>query len=808
MKRFLTAHQVAVGAILASLVSFVVYVRTMAPTVAFWDAGEFIAASYVLGVPHPPGTPFYVLLGRVFTLFPTGLPIAVKVNLMSALFGAISIGIVYAIAHRIICLCGFGGSRTSGATGWRVLPAVGAWAGSLALAFSITYWNNCVEAEVYALACLLAGLAILLAFKWYESPTKDPRWLLAMVYVLSLSVGNHLTTLLVAPGIMLAILFVRWRTFLDLLGVVAVAYLFGELAKAVTGALMQAWWLTALVAAFLLWGFLSRRYRFNTRFVLLGGFLFVAGVLVHLYLPIRSRLNPPIDEADPETWQAFWDVLNRTQYGPSSIWKRKSPFPIQLEMFWDYFRMQYTALPLFLGFVGVAGHVRRHLKSFLPVLALFLVASLGLVVYLNFKYPVEKYMDVVPDITMHEVRNRDYFYTPAFYVFAFWIAVGVAYGLALVREKLAALRGVGAAVVALLVGVGIALPALPLAANYHEADRSGDYVARDYGANMLASVDQNGIIFTNGDNDTFPLWYLQEVEGFRKDISVVNLSLLNTPWYMLQIKSRAPSTPMNFTDDEIAGFRYGTRLAQDMLYRAGGLELMLDKGKILRVQDLGVLDIIRANNWERPIYFAVTVSSDNKIGLDEYLTLEGLVFKIGEEKGEKFAINVEKTMHLMENVYDYRGLFDPTVHKTDNTRKLLSNYAAAYARCGREFMKAGEKDKAKSAFERAAEIVPHDYELQLAVAHSYYQLGELENAQTTYQTLKEMRPGRPEAYQALIFVHASRGEEDLARLVLEEWLARQPDNPEAQRLMSYFASQQPQVQPQGSESDTGSGGQD
>jgi len=207
---------------------------------------------------------------------------------------------------------------------------------------------------------------------------------------------------------------------------------------------------------------------------------------------------------------------------------------------------------------------------------------------------------------------------------------------------------------------------------------------------MLGSVDPRGIIFTNGDNDTFPLWYLQEVEGFRKDISVVNLSLLNTPWYMLQIKSRDPSTPMNFTDEDIAGFRYGTRLAQDMLYRAGGLELMLKKGKILRVQDLGVLDIIRANNWERPIYFAVTVSSDNKIGLDEYLTLEGLVFRIGEEKGEKFAINVEKTIHLMENVYDYRGLFDPEVHKTDNTRKLLSNYAAAYARCGREFMKAGE----------------------------------------------------------------------------------------------------------------------
>jgi hypothetical protein len=799
MKRFLVAHQVATGSVLSFLVTFIVYVKTMAPTVAFWDAGEFIAASYVLGIPHPPGTPFYVLLGRLFTLLPLGVSTAVKVNLMSAFFGAASIGVVYAIVHRLIRLCGFRGPGGQ----WDVLPSVGAWAASLSLAFSITYWNNCVEAEVYALACLLAGLAIMLAFKWYESPRHDPRWLLLMIFVMALSVGNHLTSLLVIPGIMLAVLFVRWRTFLDLLGVAAVAYLFGELAKAVTGATMQSWWLTALVVVFLLWGFISRRYRFNTRFVLAGGFLFVAGVLVHLYLPIRSRLHPPIDEADPETWQAFWDVLNRTQYGPSSIWKRKSPFGVQLEMFWDYFRMQYTALPMFLGFLGIAGHVKRHVKSFLPVLALFVVGSLGLIIYLNFKYPVDKYLDVVPDITKHEVRNRDYFYTPAFFVFAFWIGIGAAYGLAFVRERLAPLRVVGRAFLALLVGIGIAVPALPLAANYHETDRTGDYVARDYGANMLASVGQDGIIFTNGDNDTFPLWYLQEVEGFRKDICVVNLSLLNTSWYMLQIKHRDPPTPMSFSDEEISRFRYGTRLSQDMLYRAGDMELVLKKGDVLRVQDLGVLDIIRANNWERPIYFAVTVSTDNKIGLDDYLTLEGLVFNIGQEKGERFAINVDRTMFLMDSVYSYRGLFDPEVYKTDNTRKLLSNYAAAYARCGREYMKEGDTERARAAFQKAAEIVPDDYDLLLAVAHSYYQLGDVEQAEQAYDRLRELNPYRPEAYQALIFVHASKGQEDLARLVLEEWLARQPDNREAQRLVAYFTQQDSQ----GSESDTGGGGQ-
>ncbi len=800
MKRFLVAHQVAAGAVLSFLVTVIVYVKTLAPTVAFWDAGEFIAASYVLGVPHPPGTPFYVLIGRLFTLLPLGVSTAVKVNLMSAVFGAASVGIVYAIVHRLIRLCGFRGSPGA----WELLPSVGAWAASLSLAFSITYWNNCVEAEVYALACLLAGLAILLAFKWYESPRRDPRWLLLMIFVMALSVGNHLTSLLVIPGIMIAVLFVRWRSFLDLLGVAAVAYLFGEFAKAVTGAVMQPWWQTALVAGFLLWGFISRRYRFNTRFVLVGGFLFVAGVLVHLYLPIRSRLNPPIDEADPETWQAFWDVLNRTQYGPSSIWKRKSPFGVQLEMFWDYFRMQYTALPMFLGFLGIAGHVKRHVKSFLPVLALFVVASLGLIVYLNFKYPVDKYLDVVPDISKHEVRNRDYFYTPAFFFYAFWIGVGAAYGLAFLRDRLASLRAVGSAFLALFVGIGIALPALPLAANYHEADRTGDYVARDYGANMLASVEQDGIVFTNGDNDTFPLWYLQEVERFRRDVNVVNLSLLNTSWYMLQIKRRSPPTPMSFSDEEIQRFRYGTRLSQDMLYRAGDLELMLKKGDILRVQDLGVLDIIRANNWERPIYFAVTVSTDNKIGLEEYLTMEGLVHRIGQESVGRLAVNVDRTLQLMEEVFVYRGLFDPKVYKTENTRKLLSNYASAYAMCGRELMQAGDKERAKNAFRRAAEIVPDNYEIRMAVAHSFYRLGDIEQAQRDYEAARELNPYRPEAYQALIFVHASKGQEDLARLVLEEWLARQPDNPEAQRLAGYFAAEQAR----GSESDTGGAGQD
>jgi tetratricopeptide (TPR) repeat protein len=231
-------------------------------------------------------------------------------------------------------------------------------------------------------------------------------------------------------------------------------------------------------------------------------------------------------------------------------------------------------------------------------------------------------------------------------------------------------------------------------------------------------------LFTNGDNDTFPLWYLQEVEEVRRDVRVVNLSLLNTGWYIRQLGSMEPMVRTGYTDEQADALRPWL-VPEDRDVDLGGFSLPLKRGQVLRIQDMGVLNIIRANRWERPVYFAITVSPGNKLGLDSHLQMESMALRLVQAEGPNM-INLDRSRDLIMNQHIFRGLNDENVYKNDNTKKLLVNYSAAYSAVGQALVNERRYDDAKGVLEKATEVLHPFWGVYQVLARAYDGLGEFD----------------------------------------------------------------------------------
>jgi len=287
-----------------------------------------------------------------------------------------------------------------------------------------------------------------------------------------------------------------------------------------------------------------------------------------------------------------------------------------------------------------------------------------------------------------EVRIRDYFFTSGFMFLGMWI--GIAAGCimhALFTHRKKFYRTQLAPIIAVLFAVS---PALPFSQNFRESNRRNDWVPYDYAYNLLMSCEKDGILFTNGDNDTFPLWFLQEAEGVRRDVRIVNLSLLNTLWYIKQLKELEPKVPISFTEEEIDEKlnHQLNPIEKAMMYRMPSAGIVVnipgrDTKRALRIQDQMVVNIVDSNKWKKPIYFAVTVSSDNLMGLEPYLQMQGLVFRVKQHVVSNVdKLDVKRTSFLLEKVYRFRSLGDGSFPLSETAEKLMSNYAASYIQMG------------------------------------------------------------------------------------------------------------------------------
>lgn len=710
-------------AILVFVFAFIVFILTTAPTVAFWDCGEYIAAGETLGIPHPPGNPLFIMMLRVSSiLMPFFEDVGYRMNIFVAFTSALCALFMYLIAVRI----SIGMIGIPDTTWKRITVYTGGVVAGLFSVFGSTFWFSAVEASEANPSMLFVAISTWLALKWAKSddPKRD-KLLVLLAYVSFLGIGVHMYSMIALPPIFLLIILVDkekrydWRVWLTaiLIGIV------------IMDLWLYIWVGLAAIIVTLIMSLFEGQKQAVWRFCFWVTAVAMLGFSANMYIPIRSTVDPMIDENDPETFQAFRDYLQRKQYGSQNMITRmfhrrgtwENQFGIDGHMGYGGFHLtqfykfdkQDTERGYFEnGFVqGVSKLIlyliptfmmlyawwylyKRNKKFGIFLIALFLLCSIGLVFYMNFADGTKpEYQDYMywmksgkqgPMPVVHrEVRVRDYFWGAAFMFFGMWIGVAAtAIMHALFSNKNKAARKTLAPIMAVLFMVS---PALPLTQNWDISSRRGDWVPYDYAYNLLNSCEKNGVIFTNGDNDTFPLWALQEAYGVRKDVRIVNLSLVNTKWYIKQLKTLEPRVPISYSEDQIDALRHSLNpITEPTKYRMPSAGITVDlptRGELnaLRVQDQMVVNIVDANKWQKPVYFAVTVSDNNLMGLGPYLKMQGLVYRVMPEiVQETERLDVARTVHLLDSVYQFRSMGDNISNLNETSEKLLTNYAASF----------------------------------------------------------------------------------------------------------------------------------
>ncbi|MBL1179852.1 MAG: DUF2723 domain-containing protein [Bacteroidetes bacterium] len=438
-------------------------------------------------------------------------------------------------------------------------------------------------------------------------------------------------------------------------------------------------------------------------------------------------------------------------------------------------------LPLLLGLAGMFFQWDKNKKDFTIVMLLFFFTGIAIVIYLN-QYPLQP-------------RERDYAFASSFYAFAIWIGLGVYALYDYIKRK--SPENV-AAIVATLASL-LLVPGIMAKEGWDDHSRAKRYTARDFAKNYLASCDKNAILFTNGDNDTFPLWYVQEVEGYRTDVRVINLSLLNTDWYVTQMKRKAyDSDPVPFslpepkyrqgTNDYLPIFDKGIQGNVDVteiikfvesenpnskiqisnekyvdFIPTKNFKVKVDKAKFENApfllpsdtsgildkvewsisknyifkNDLMILDLLATNNWNRPVYFAITTGNEAYLGLQEHFQLEGLAYRLipvktGKQDGQTGRVNTQIMYDNLMNKFEWGGLDKHTLYMDENNRRMCMNFRNNFARLAEALITEGDKEKAKQVLDRCMEVIPErnvpfDY-FVLPIAEAYYKVGEGKSA--------------------------------------------------------------------------------
>jgi hypothetical protein len=483
------------------------YWATASPGVTFWDSGEFIAAMASWGIPHPPATPLYVTIGRSWVVLLGMLPVARAATLLSGFATALAAGALALLVARV------------------TKSTAMAFAAAICAGGMSTVWSSATETEAYATALLLA-MAMLLAAE-RAGATRDARWLALTAYAMALAVPIHLSALVAAPAAIVLAAYReeggwRWDVAALLGAVFVIAAGVGRANELIVAAG------AAMFAGVAAVGGLKRPGLGVRRSTLAVVVAFSACLIILL----RARQDPALNFSDPRTLQALWGVIGRRIYGSFALWPRNAPVWLQLVNFLEYAdwqvalslapraapavaRTAITVLFIVLGVLGASAHRRLDRRSWLAFLVLFLGASLGLVMYLNFYPGYSLGYGILPPDVRHEVRERDYFFVLAFWMWGAWAGIG-AVSLA---------RKFGSRATA----AGVALAAIPLVLNFSAMDRARSVErdsARVVSRALLWGAPKGAVLLTMADDDTFLSWYAQIAERERSDLIVLNWASL------------------------------------------------------------------------------------------------------------------------------------------------------------------------------------------------------------------------------------------------------------------------------------------
>lgn len=874
MKQYTLTNRLLAG--VSFLITLITYTMTLQPSVPFWDCGEFSAATAWQQVPHPPGAPLFLIVGRWFHMIPFGDP-GWRINMVSAVGSAVTAMLCYLIIVKMI-------ERWRPYREGRPMSSYlstfgGALIGTLAFTWSDTQWFNSVESEVYAAGTTLIAAMIWLMMRWNEQADKPghERYLLMIAYLTGLAFGIHLLALLVIPAVAFVIYFRSFKT--SMLGfavtLALTAFIFYFVIYQFPLKIYPGWVeknaavgiLVVLAIAGILWW--SIRNKKNVLALSTASMLLIfLGFSTYAHILIRANAHPPMNENEPDTVAELVSYMNREQYGYAPSWPRryqaeeyysrnwaeygewyppegydnmgKPNFPrinfggemaymfkyqinhmyiryflwnfvgrvsdiqnagvswfgtdpqvrsqfISPTGYEDVFPIRFFALPFILGLIGFYYHFKKDWKMGVVYGALFLLMGLLATLQQNQQEP--------------QPRERDYFYVGSFMVFAMWIGIGAA-GIA---ERLgfgdkedgegsdtpepAPKTGMMAAAIAVAF---VAVPINMAVGGWKFHDRSHIWVPWDYSYNILQSLEKDAIVFTNGDNDTFPLWYLQDVAGVRRDVRIVNLSLGQTGWYIWQLKNERPwgakTVPISFRDDLLRaeeGTRQGLgprrlgegergnldvpaevvrRLTGDssatstsMVWDIQGMNY--GGTQVLGVQHQLVLDILKENKWRRPVYFSTSTGNDVWCGLDPYFRQEGLAYRIMPVRQGNAGTfgSIEPNIMwrcLMETLPDdtyytephfgfkFRNLTNPSLFFGEDHRRLMISFRTNYLALATYNLRMKQPKKAIEALNKLETVIAPDmfgmpYPFTVEIANLYKEAGD--KAKATKYAQKAMR---------------------------------------------------------------------
>lgn len=712
--------------LVAGAAVWTLYVLTLGPTTAWWDTSEYITTAQIVGLPHPPGNPLFVIIGRGWLALTawTGIEVAARINLLAATASAAAASFWFLAVMRV----------WAHFTENRVLMLVAGFAAVLVGGTAYTVWaQSNVNEKVYTVSLMFVAVITYLAMVWedHSETWRGDRIFLLVCFLLGLGATNHQMSVLpvLALGVFLVLhsarTLLRWR----LLSAAAVIAILGYSVQL-------------------------------------------------LFVPIRSGLNPIIDEADPQCetlasavtpemsgllrgkfvpqCPALAASLARDQYQKPPLSERQAPFGAQAANYFQYFDWQWartlspggrafvTLFFLALGLVGLWRHWKGDPDSFWYFATLLATVTVILIYYLNFKYGYSMNPEI--PIDGHEVRERDYFFIVSFNLWGLYAGMGI---VTLWESLGRRMTPVSASPV-----LGIAL--LPLILNYPLADRRGDYAARDWAYNMLQSVEPYGLLFTNGDNDTFPLWYLQEVEGIRRDVTVIVHSYLGTKWYPKQLRDLtrpclegedpladptvvlcqrpydeaagldlyadmvdAPPTRSihSYTNEEIDQLPLFQQVPAGQQVRfSERLSVELSTARYLYHPDFLVYRIVAESLGDRPVYFASTAPPIYEAwDLQPQLVRHGLAYKLIDgpiETTEEMVeldlgvpvgwIDRERGQTLLWDVFQVDYLLEKEVWPEPSTRASIPmQYFLAYLTLGFAHDLRGDSVAAQTSVDRA-----------------------------------------------------------------------------------------------------------